>query len=389
MQVDRYVYLDNNATTRVDDAVVQYMNTFFTSDYAIASSQFSHSPGIRAKKAIDNARNIIAQRINAQENEIVFTSGATESNNLAIKGVVEANESNRNKIIISSIEHFSVLHTVQSLKKDYEIIEIPVDGEGFVDLAHLSSVIDDKTLLVSVILGNHEVGTIQDIKRIAEIAHKHGVYFHTDAAAAFLQVPIDVQANGIDLMSISAHKIHGPKGVGALYVKKGTKIKKILYGGYNEFDLRPGTENVAGIVGFGKAVEVFSEEDITYTQEIRDYLYSQIKNNIEDIQLNGSSDFSKRLPNNLNITFDYIEGESVVLHMDMRGVAVITGSACFSRSLQASHILLAMGFSHERAHGSIRFSPSKYTTKDDIDYVVKHLIEVVKKLRELSPLAQK
>lgn len=383
------VYLDNNATTRVDDEVVKFINNYFITEYAVASSQFSHTPGIKAKDGVDYARYIISKKINSKVDEIVFTSGATESNNLALKGVAFANiSSDRKKIIVSKIEHFSVLHSAESLKKfGFQIEYINVDSEGFIDIDHLKSLIDDKTLLVSVIYANHEVGTIQDIKEISQIVHKYGAYLHTDAAIAFMQIPIDVEKLNIDLMSVTAHKIYGPKGIGALFVKKGTIIEKIIDGGYQEFNLRAGTENVPGIAGFGKAVEIFSEKDLESVKELRDYLYNKIKSNIEGVSLNGASDFNKRIPNNLNVSFDYVEGESVVLHLDMRGIAVITGSACFSRSLQASHILLAMGFSHERAHGSIRFSLSKYLSKDDIDYTVKNVKEVVEKLRELSPLS--
>lgn len=388
MEKKQSVYLDNNATTRVDNDVVQEMNNYYINDYAVASSQFSHSPGIKAKDGVDKARFIIAQKINAGVDEIIFTSGATESNNLAIRGLVLANqEKTRKKIIISQAEHFSVLNTAESLKENgYELEQVKVDSEGFVDFDHLQSVVDPNTLLVSIHFANHEVGTVQDIRRIADIVHRVGACFHTNAAVAFLQIPFDVKKSGIDLMSVSSHKVHGPKGVGALYFKKDLKLNKILQGGFQEFNFRPGTENVPGIVGFGRAVEIYNKDDVKQIRKLRDYLYDQMINNIDGVRLNGSADFNKRIPNNLNISFDYIEGESVVLHLDMRGIAVITGSACFSRALQASHILLAMGFSHERAHGSIRYSLSKYTTKQDIDYTVQQTKEVVEKLRQLSPL---
>jgi len=386
----REVYLDNNATTRVDERVIRYMNKFFRNDYAVASSQFSHAPGIRAKEGIDLARHIISKRINCDVEELVFTSGATESNNLAIKGLAMSNQdSKRNKIIISGVEHFSVLQSAQSLEKSgFKVETVNVNNQGFVDIESLKKLVDEKTLLVSIIAGNNEVGTVQDIKSIAEISHKVGAIFHTDAAVLFMQGQIDVQEQEIDMMSITAHKIYGPKGVGALYVKRGTKIEKIIDGGYQEFNFRSGTENVSGIAGFGKAVEIYSDEETKKIRSLRDYLYEQIKNNISEVELNGAEDFNKRIPNNLNVSFKYIEGESVVLHLDMRGIAVVTGSACFSRALQASHILLAMGFSHERAHGSIRFSLSKYNTKDDIDYTVNQLKEVVENLRNLSPIKE-
>ncbi|UCB44333.1 MAG: cysteine desulfurase [Spirochaetota bacterium] len=384
------VYLDNNAATRVDPRVVKYMDEFHLHDYAVASSQFSHTPGIRAKESVDTSREIIAKRIGAKPGEIVFTSGETESNNLALMGAVASNkDKNRNKIIISKIEHFSVLHTAERLKRNgYELCYIDVDEEGFIDLEKLESLVDERTLFVSVMHANHEVGTIQDLNAVSKLAKKKNAYFHTDATYSFLQVPIDVEETGIDLLSIDANLIHGPKGVGALYVREGVSIEKIFEGGYQENNLRPGTENVPGIAGFGKACELFDKSDIHKVTELRNNLHTGLTSGIKGTLLNGPGDFSRRIPNNLNLSFEYIEGESVVLHLDMRGIAVITGSACFSRALQASHILLAMGFTHERAHGSIRFSPSKYTSNEDIDYTISNVKEVVEKLRELSPIGK-
>ena len=388
MQAVRQVYLDNNATTKVDDRVIKYMNYFYNIDYAVASSQFSHTPGIKAKDGASKARYIISRQINAKTDEIIFTSGATEANNLALKGVALANkDERRKKIIISKIEDFSVMNSAKALEKSGYIVEyIDVDKEGFINLDNLKSLVDNSTLLVSVIYGNHEVGTIQDIEAISKIVHKHGAYMHTNAAAVFMQKPIDATEEGIDLMSLSAHKTHGPKGVGALYIKKGVSIERIMDGGFQEFNFRAGTENVPGIAGFGKAVEIYSNKDLQKIEKLRDYLYKEITLRIDGVLLNGPKSFNKRIPNNLNVSFDYVEGESIVLHLDMRGIAVITGSACFSRALQASHILMAMGFTHERAHSSIRFSLSKYLTKEDIDYTVKNVKEVVEKLRDLSPL---
>ncbi len=387
----REVYLDNNSSTRVDDRVITQMNKIFSGLYAIASSQFSHTPGILAKEEIEKTREIVTRKIRGDEGQVVFTSGATEANNLAIKGVGFANlENRRKKILVSKIEHFSVLHSANFLKRfGFQIDYINVDEEGFLDIDHLSSLIDDDTLLVSVMHANNEVGTVQDIKKISEIVHKYGAYFHVDAASSFLQIPINVKAQDIDLLSLSAHKIYGPKGVGALYVGDGVKIEKIIDGGYQEYNLRGGTENVPSISGFGKAVEIYDREDLIKTRNLRDYLYKRLTEEIDGVLLNGPSDFEKRISNNLNVSFEYVEGESVVLHLDTRGIAVITGSACFSRSLEASHVLLAMGFSHERAHGSIRFSPSKYNNVEDMDYTVFHTREVISKLRELSPLYTK
>ena len=388
MKTSRRVYLDNNATTRVDERVIDYMERFFRDVYGIPSSQFSHSPGIRAKEAIEESRAVIAGELGCKEKEVVFTSGAAESNNLAIKGVARAaGRSARNKIVVSKIEEFSVLNSARSLSESgFLVQEVNVDGQGFVDLDHLQSLLDEKTLLVSIMCANHEVGTVQDLRAVARMAHEHGALIHSDAAAAFMHVPIGVYDMELDLASITSHTIYGPKGVGALFVRTGTPIKKVMDGGYNEFNMRAGVENVPGIAGFGKAVELFSSQDSTRVRELRDLFYQQLTSGIEDVLLNGSSDFARRLPNNLNVSFQLVEGESVVLHLDMRGIAVITGSACFSRALEASHVLLAMGFSHERAHGSIRFSLGKDLTREDIDYTVLQTGEVIRRLRELSPL---
>ena len=387
----RTVYLDNNAATAVDERVVRYMDEFHLNQYAVASSQFSHSPGIKAKESVEQARTTLSERIGAENDEIVFTSGETESNNLALKGLALGNKDDkRNVIVISKVEHFSVLHTAERLSRQgYELRYAEVDGEGFVDIENLKSLIDDRTLVVSVMHANHEVGTLQDLAAVSKEAHIHGAYFHTDASYSFLQVPLNVETYGIDLLTVDANKVHGPKGTGALYVRKKTPLEKLFDGGYQENNMRPGTENVPGVAGFGKAVELWEKDDVKRTKKLRDDLYGKIENGIEGTLVNGPRDFSRRIPNNLNVSFGYIEGESVVLHLDMRGISVITGSACFSRALQASHVLLAMGFSHERAHGSIRFSPSRYTSEQDIDYTYMNVKEVVDQLRELSPVRKK
>jgi cysteine desulfurase len=387
----RTVYLDNNAATRVDERVVHYMNEFHLNDYAVASSQFSHTPGIRAKEAVEQAREAVAEKLGASSDEIVFTSGETESNNLALKGLAAGNKDKKRKnIVISGIEHFSVLHTAERLSRQgFELRIADVDGEGFIDMEKLLSLIDERTLLVSIIHANHEVGTLQDLTAVSAIVHSHGAYFHTDASYSFLQVPLDVDKHGIDLLTVDANKIHGPKGTGALYIRKKTPLQKLFDGGYQERDMRPGTENVPGIAGLGKAVDLWSDEDMHRVKALRDDLSNKLVDGVEGTIINGPTDFSRRIPNNLNVSFEYIEGESVVLHLDMRGIAVITGSACFSRALQASHVLLAMGFSHERAHGSIRFSPSRYTSEGDIDYTFDNVKEVVEQLRELSPIGKR
>ncbi len=382
------VYLDNNATTRVNEETAEYIKSFMVEDYAIASSQFSHSMGIKAREAVEKARVTISSKINAEPGEIVFTSGGTEANNLVLQGLARLNEeSNRKKIIISGIEHFSVLHTAQMLeKKGFEIKYCRVDKHGLIDEEHLKSLVDGKTLLVSILHGNHEMGALQNISSLADIAHNKGAFFHTDASVSFGQVDIDAKESGLDFMTMSGHKIYGPKGVGALFIKKGMNLSKLLYGGFSENNMRGGTENVPGIAGFGKAVETLQESDISTAGFLRDYLFSRISSEIDNISLNGPEDFSRRIPNNLNISFEYIEGESIVLHLDLKGISVITGSACFSKSLQASHVLMAMGFSHQRAHSSIRFSTSRYLSKTEMDYTVERLRETVENLRRLSPL---
>ncbi|MBN2324520.1 MAG: cysteine desulfurase [Spirochaetes bacterium] len=388
---NRNVYLDNNAATRVDERVVRYMDRFHESDFAVASSQFSHTPGIKAKDAVEQSRETVAKSLGAGTDEIVFTSGGTESNNLALLGIARgAGETKRNRIVISAIEHFSVLHSADRLAREgYEVKKSPVDGEGFVDTEALSRLVNDRTLLVSVMHANHEVGTLQDLAAISAIAHRNGAYFHTDASYSFLQIPIDVKKTGIDLLTADANMVHGPKGTGALYIRKNVPLSKIFEGGYQEYNIRPGTENVPGIAGFGKAVEIWDAEDVRRTALLRDDLKDRLVRGIEGTLINGPQDMKKRIPNNINVSFNYIEGESVVLHLDMRGIAVITGSACFSRALQASHVLLAMGFTHERAHGSIRFSPSKYTVPEDIVYTYENVQDVVARLRELSPVGKK
>jgi cysteine desulfurase len=384
------VYLDNAATTRTDPDVVEAMMPYFTDTYAVASSEFSHTPGIQAREGLDNAREIIAKKLNASPEEIVFTSGGTEANNLALKGSAQAASGKKNHIVCSRVEHNSVLHTCHWLEEQgYKLTWLDTDEEGFVDLNQLEKSIGDKTFLVSVQHGNQEVGTVQDIETIGRICKEKGVLFHTDAAQSFTQLEIDVNRMNADIVTLSSHKIHGPKGVGALVVRKGTPLKKILHGGYSEFDMRPGTENVAGAVGFGKAVELSKPEHITHIRSLQKHLLESLKNKIDGVILNGPEDLNRRLPWNVNVSFDLIEGESVVLHLDMKGISVITGSACFSRSLEPSYVMMAMGFTHERAHGSIRFTMSRFNEMEEIDYVVESCKEVVEALRKISPLKNK
>jgi len=354
MQIRR-VYLDNNATTKDDDEVIKYMNNLYLNNYAIASSQFSHTPGIKAKEAVENARSIIAQKINAKTDEVIFTSGATESNNLALEGVAFANiNSDRKKIVISKIEHFSVLHSARTLEKfGFKEEYVNVDSEGFVNIEHLKSLIDDKTLLVSIIYANHEVGTVQDIKAISDIVHKYGAYLHTDAVVAFLQIPIDVVNYGTDLMSITAHKIYGPKGVGALFVKKGVNIEKIMDGGFNEFNLRAGTENVPGIAGFGKAVEVFPRDHLKRVGELRDYLCrgAEGKVNGKDVEVVSPGYLREK---NISVSDERIEkltaqGKTVVfviINGEFAGVVTL-GDIIRPESKKAISMLKEMGIRYD------------------------------------------
>ena len=387
---DRKVYLDNAATTRTDPEVVEAMMPYFTDIYAVASSQFSHTPGIQAREALDHAREIIAKRLNASPEEIVFTSGGTEANNLALKGTARAFRGKKNHVICSKVEHNTILHTCQWLEQEgHEVTWLDVDEEGFIDLDQLRDSINDRTFLVSVQHGNHEVGTVQAIDKVGTICKEKGVLYHTDAAQSFTQLELDVNAVNADLVTLSSHKIHGPKGVGGLYVRKDTPLVKIFHGGYSEFDIRPGTENVSGAVGFGKAVELATPEYVAFIRSLQKALIEGLNSRIEGVTVNGPRDLDRRLPWNVNVSFDLIEGESVVLHLDMKGISVITGSACFSRSLEPSYVMMAMGFTHERAHGSIRFTMSRFNALEEIEYVIESCKEVVEALREISPLKSK
>jgi len=381
------IYLDNATSTPVAPEVVEALLPYFTEHYAVASSQFSHTPGIVAKEALDQARAAIAARIGAQPEELIFTSGGTEANNLALKGAAYANRRRGDHIITSKVEHLSVLHPCRSLEKEgFSITYLDVNRAGFVDLDQLEDAITDKTILVSLQWANQEVGTIQNIKEIGRICRERGVLFHTDAALALGWLPIDVQEANIDLASFSAHKLHGPKGIGGLYVREGVKLKKLIEGGYNEFDLRAGTENIPGAIGFAKAVEIFKPEDSEYVQNLREQLMKKLLG-IEGAELNGPQG-ARRHPGNVNISFRFAEGEAVILHLDMKGIAVITGSACFSRALEPSHVLMAMGLTHERAHSSIRYTLSRYNAQEELDRAAAATGEVVERLRGISPLGR-
>jgi len=378
------VYLDNAATTMTDPKVVKAMLPFFSEKYGNASSL--HHFGREAKKAMERARSVIAKKINADPSEIIFTSGGTESDNLAIRGVAHANRHIGNHIIISKIEHPAVLKTCDSLREEgFDVTMLDVDSEGFIDLKALEKAITKKTVLVSIMHANNEIGTIHSIEDIGKICKKRRVLFHTDAVQSFTKVPIDVKKMNIDLVSISSHKIHGPKGVGALFVRKGVKIKPETTGGSHESNLRAGTENVPGIVGFAKAVELTKDSDIRKMKKLRDRLISGLLK-IKSSKLNGPRG-DKRLCNNVNIGFRGVEGESLMMYLDTKGIAVSTGSACANLLIKeggVSHVLQAVNSDLEYATSAIRLTLSRFTTEREIDYTIKSVREVVKHLRTIS-----
>jgi cysteine desulfurase len=376
------IYLDNAATTMVDPLVFKAMHPYFTEDYGNPSS--IHSAGIKAKKALDFSREKIARSLNSSPNEIIFTSGGTESNNFAIKGIAFANRHKGNHIITTKIEHKCVLDTCRWLEtQGFNITYLDVDCQGFIDLTQLESQITKSTILISVIHGHNEIGTIQDIAMIAQIAKKHGVLFHTDACQSYTKIAIDVQALPIDLITINSHKIHGPKGVGALFIRRGTPIMPWQHGGGQEKGLRTGTENVPGIVGFAEAVILSSASDSLHMSELRDALISEIKK-IPKTRLNGPVG-NKRLCSNVNFSFAAIEGEALLESLDIEGVACSTGSACSSKSLDPSYVLKAIAVPDEYINGSIRISLSRFTTKQEVSLALEAIKKSVKRLRELSP----
>ncbi len=382
----RKVYLDANATTRTDEKVFEAMKPFFGEIYGNASSP--HSFGREARQYVQTAREQVAGAINASSpDEILFTSGGTESDNLAVKGVMEALKAKGNHIITSSVEHLAGLDTFKDLEKQgYEVTYLKVDKHGVVDMEELIGSINKNTVLITIMAANNEVGTIMPVREIGEIAREKGITLHLDAVQAIGKIPFDVQEIGCDLVSISAHKLYGPKGIGALYVKKGTKISKCQSGGHQEKNLRAGTINTPGVVGLGKACEITAGEMSKYEEvrALRDRLYDGIKDNVKQVRLNGHPVY--RLPNTLNITFDYLEGESIILSLDMEGIAASTGSACTSGSLEPSHVLKSMGIEALFSQGSVRFSLDKYTTKEDIDYVIAKLPPIIERLRKMSPV---
>ena len=380
------IYLDYAATTPVHPEVLKAMLPYYTDAFGNPSSIYSY--GQEAKGAVEGARAKVAGLIGARDEEIVFTSGGAEADNFAIKGIAYANESKGNHIITSSIEHHAVIETCKFLeRRGFDVTYLPVDEYGMVDPDDVRKAITDKTILLSVMHANNEIGTIEPIAEIAKIAKEAEIYFHTDAVQTVGHIPVDVNDLGMDLLSMSAHKLHGPKGVGALYVRKGTKITPVMHGGEQERRRRASTENVAGIVGFGKAMELAQEEMGHGTERLtilRDRFIKGLLDNIDGTRLNGHPEM--RLPNNINISVNYVEGESMVLNLDLEGICASTGSACSSSSLKPSHVLLAIGLVPEQAHGSLRFTLGRLTEEGDIVQVLEVLSRIVSKLRAMSPL---
>ena len=385
----RQVYLDNSATTPIKGDVLKEMLPFLTEHFGNASSLYT--PGLVARRTLDEAREKVAALINAKANEVYFTGCGSESDNWVLKGVASSLKNKGNHIITTVTEHPAMLRTCEYLEKNgYEVTYLGIDDQGRLNPAELEAAIKDTTILVSIMMVNNEIGTIHPIKELAAIAKKHGVLFHTDAVQALGNVPIDVKDLGVDFLSMSAHKIYGPKGVGGLYIRRGAKLGTLIFGGGQESGKRAGTENVAGIVGFGKAAELALnslDEHIKHSTEIRNYLAEKLTAEIPDVIINGSMD--NRHPGNLNVTFKYIEGESILIQLDACGICISTGSACSSKSLKPSHVLSALGVPVELIHGTVRFSVGDFTTKEDIDYTVECTKKVVAWLRDLSPLSPK
>ncbi|MGM0396706.1 MAG: cysteine desulfurase NifS [Bacillota bacterium] len=387
--MEKLIYMDHSATTPVKKEVLDEMLPYFSEFYGNPSSIYALSN--ISKLAIDKAREQVAKALGAKKNEIYFTGGGSESDNWAIKGIAYSHREKGNHIITTKIEHHAVLHTCEYLQKQgFEVTYLDVDEYGMVSLDDLEKAITDNTILISIMFANNEIGTIQPIKEIGEIARKHKVLFHTDAVQAVGSVKINVNEMNIDLLSLSAHKLYGPKGVGALYIRQGTKIDPLIAGGGQERSKRAGTENIAGIVGTGKAVELayeHLEENNAKLISLRERLIKGIQDNIPHIRLNGHPE--KRLPGNVNFCFQYVEGESLLLSLDMIGVAGSSGSACTSGSLDPSHVLLSIGLPHEIAHGSLRLSLGTGNTEEEVDYVVEQLVGIVDRLRSMSPLYDK
>ena len=382
----KQIYLDNAATTRMRPEALEAMMPHLSEAYGNASSIYPL--GEEAASALAEARRTVAQAINAQDREVLFTSGGSESDNWALIATAEAYESKGRHIVTSAIEHHAILHTAEYLeKRGFEITYLPVDEDGRVSPADLEAAMRPDTILVSIMFANNEIGTIEPIAELAKVAHDHGALFHTDAVQAFGHIPIDVKEMGIDLLSASAHKVYGPKGTGLLYIRKGVKTKAFIHGGQQERGLRAGTENVAGIVGFASATELAlaeQEEEAARLAELRDYAIGRIEREIPYSRLNGHR--TERLPNNVNFSFEFIEGEGMLLQLAFKGISASSGSACTSGSLDPSHVLLAIGLPHEIAHGSLRLTLGRETTRDDIDFAIDSLKGTIDNLRAMSPL---
>ena len=383
----KQIYFDNAATTAVEPEVVETMLPYFTEAFGNASSP--HGYGRSARKEMEKARDQVASLIGAQPEEIIFTSGGTESDNLALFGVLEAQEKKGKHIITSLVEHHAVLHTCEYLEKigKAEVTYLPVDENGLVDPQAVEKAIRPDTVLISIMLANNEIGTIQPIAEIGKIAKKHQVTFHTDAVQAVGAISVDVNELNVDLLTLTAHKIYGPKGIGALFVRKGTRIKPLIHGGSHERNLRAGTESVVQIIGLGKAAEIAQrelKENGERITKLRDYIVSEVLEKIPYSRLNG--DGIRRLPNNVNMSFSFLEGEALLLMLDMKGIACSSGSACTSGSLDPSHVLLAIGLDHETAHGSLRITLGRHSTKEEADYLIQELPPIVARLRMMSPL---
>ena len=380
------IYMDHSATSPVDPEVFKAMEPYFVNEFGNASTLYSI--GRDARKAMENARAQVASLIGAKTDEIIFTAGGTESDNIAIKGTVYRLKNKGNHIITSAIEHPAVDETCKYLEKNgFKVTYLPVYDEGIVKVSDLENAITDETILITIMHANNEIGTIQPIAEIGKIAKEKNIYFHTDAVQTAGKIPINVEEMNVDMLSISAHKLYGPKGIGALYVRKGVRLEPIMQGGGHEKGLRPGTENIPGIVGLGKACELAQNnllDNAKFITSLRDKLIDGVLNSIEKSYLNGHR--TKRLPNNINFRFTSIEGESLVLHLDSKGIAGSTGSACSSKKLEPSHVLMAIGLEEVDAHGSLRLTLGKENTEDEIEYTIKSIKEAVETLRKLSPL---
>jgi cysteine desulfurase len=386
--MSKLVYMDNSATTFAKPEVVEAMLPYFTEMFGNPSSMYRMSDLTR--KAIATAREQVAKAINADPKEIFFTAGGSEGDNWALKGIAYANKNKGNHIITSEIEHHAILHSAKFLEKEgFEVTYLPVDEEGFVKPEDVKAAITDKTILVSIMFANNEIGTIMPVKEIAAVCKEKGVYFHTDAVQAVAHVPVDVKDLGVDMLSMAGHKFYGPKGVGAMYIRKGVKIENLIHGGAQEKGKRASTENTTGIVGIGKAIEIavaeLPEESVRLAK-LRDKLIKGLMEKIPYAKLNGPKDGSKRNPNNVNMSFIGVEGETLLMDLDDKGICASTGSACASGSLDPSHVLLAIGCKHEVAHGSLRLTLGAGNTEEDVDYALEVIPEIVKRRREMSPL---